>query len=93
MSELPFASAEGVKKIIDYVNRQTDRVNALAIINVELVKLLIESGSLDREKCLHVFDEIARTQSLRESEEGARYTQLLRGMIETQTEVAPSDKA
>lgn len=93
MAELPFASADGMKKVIEHLNRQVDRINALSMINVELAKLLIESGALDREKYLAVLEMISNTQDARDSAHGAQFTRLMKGMIETQTGENQSGKA
>lgn len=92
MAELPFASAEGLKKVIDHLNRQTERINALSMISVEMAKLLIESGALDREKYLVMLELISNTQESRDSEHGALLTKLMKGMIETQTGEKQSGK-
>lgn len=92
MAEIPFASAEGLKKVIDHLNRQTERINALSMISVEMAKLLIESGALDREKYLVVLEMISNTQGSRDSEHGALLTRLMKGMIEKQTGEKQSGK-
>jgi uncharacterized protein YqgQ len=92
VTKLPFASAEGLRKTIDFANLLHDRITSLTFINVELTRMLIESGHLDRERYLKILDRLADLQIKPDREAGAKYTHFIKDLIEKQTaDKSPDD--
>lgn len=81
----PFASANGLKKTIELANTLHDRITSLALMNVELTKMLIASGHLDREKYLNILETVSKSLSESNSVKGAEFTELLKELLEKQT--------
>lgn len=90
---IPFATTDALKTVIAKVNQQQERIIALSLMNLEMAKLLIESGGLSRERYLEILDAISKSFESSGSLDGAKQVRLVWDLISQQTVEKPHDQA
>lgn len=89
--EMTIATGAGLRAANQRIDQLHERLIAVSLMNIELTKMLVNSGVINRAKLLQVFDLLKESQVATDSPMGVQFTQMVRDLLAAQTSEPTND--